>query len=179
MPSPRRSSGTLHAPSMTRYSMTRSQSASDSVHPRPILTGVPPRLTVGCPTLTGFGRVGELADRLWDFSLFRPFLWDLWDKRGWGPAKPRVNQLANFNVQLTTVFPRVTWAYCADSIESYKKLEANNRCDHNDRVIAESTHPDFQLSLPGVITGGPPWPVLLGWVESRSSGKLREYGRNT
>jgi hypothetical protein len=38
-----------------------------------------------------------------------------------------VYQLATFNLQLTTVFSQVTWAYFADSIESYKKLRGNNR----------------------------------------------------
>jgi hypothetical protein len=146
--------------------MTRSQSASVSVHPRPLLTCVPPRLTVGCPTLTGFGRVGKLADRLWDFSLFRHFLWDVWDKRGWGPT--RRQQIADSRMALSVnsfdKFPetiacgnlQVTQAYFIDSKEAHKKLEDNNLCDHNVGVIAESTHPDFQLSLPGAAkTQGP------------------------
>ena len=89
---------------------------------------------------------------LWDFSLFRALLWDMWDIWGWGCSTltarnselPRY-QLATYNVQLPSNFPQVTWAYCADSIESCEKLEANNHCDHNAGVIAKSTHLDFQI----------------------------------
>lgn len=64
----------------------------------------------------------------WDFSFFRPFLWDLWENRGEGVGasgdselstrnselstqhSALVYQLANYNVQLAAVFPQVTWA---------------------------------------------------------------------
>jgi hypothetical protein len=98
-----------------------------------------------------FGRRNRhLWDALWDFFVFRAFLWDLWENRGWGcsPLKNRNSelpsyQLATYNVQLTTDFLQVTRAYFHDSKEAHNKLGVTNHCDHNQPVIADSTHPSL------------------------------------
>src|SRR5205085_2303293 len=58
------------------------------------------------------------------------------------PTSP-VNSFLNFSAENDTKKARVTWAYCDESKEAQQKLDAINRCDHNQPVIAESTHPYF------------------------------------
>jgi hypothetical protein len=70
---------------------------------------------------------------LWDFSLFRHFLWDVWENRGGVLARDcrlgtqhSVYGLVNLKLKLETETPRVTWAYFVDSTQARKKLDANN-----------------------------------------------------
>lgn len=69
--------------------------------------------------------------RSWDFFVFRPFLWDVWENRGWGRQRPRNYSFVNFPHDFRRKKARITWAYFHDSKEATKKLEGNNHHDHN------------------------------------------------
>lgn len=60
--------------------------------------------------------------RLWDFFIFRPFLWDLWDKGGRAPSQVRGNFEGNFGLLSAAENPRVTRTDLVDSIQAQQKL---------------------------------------------------------
>ena len=123
--------------------------ACNSFPTDPATDSLTPRASVGFLRFPAFslGRVGNrgrgcrspkpeapVFPRLWDFSLFRPFLWDVWENRGDGG-----NQLATFHLQFASVFPRVTRvtrAYFVDSIHHVEKLHRISDCDINHYVIS-------------------------------------------
>ena len=74
------------------------------------------------------------SSALWDFSLFRHFLWDFWDNRGVGECRPTNYSLDNFFAHFLAPNPQVTYTYFFHSIGRSSKLEANNARDHNELV---------------------------------------------
>jgi hypothetical protein len=62
-----------------------------------------------------------LWDALWDFAVFRPFLWDLWENRG-APSHVRDNFEVNFSLPTAAENPRVTRTDLIDSIQALQKL---------------------------------------------------------
>ena len=62
-------------------------------------------------------------------------------------SAPRVASLVKFPAQNAAKIPQVTGAYFSDSKGAQKKLEANTSHDHNEPIIAKTTHPDFADEL--------------------------------
>jgi hypothetical protein len=69
-----------------------------------------------------FSPIPSLRTALWDFSKFRPILWDLWENRGWGYMPGRIIFLDNFSDDYSRQNLQVTWAYFVDSIAPQKIL---------------------------------------------------------
>jgi hypothetical protein len=66
--------------------------------------------------------IPSLGTALWDFSKFRPILWDLWENRGRGYMPGRIIFLDNSSADFSRQNPQVTWAYFVDSIAPQKIL---------------------------------------------------------